>query len=94
MIPFGSYRLTIQRNGFTTFRATVDINSALPLERRVVLAVAGAVNDVRVTGVEPLVDLNAATSAIQIGSEDRATNFVVAGALCARPRRLPAWMAI
>src|ERR1700676_105690 len=62
MLPFGSYRLTIHRNGFATFHATVEITSAVPLERRVSLAVAGTESDVRVTDIEPLVDLNSVSS--------------------------------
>src|SRR5512141_1397285 len=39
-LPFGTYRLHIERAGFDPYTALVEIRSALPLEHRVTMAIA------------------------------------------------------
>ncbi len=69
MLPFGVYQVTIERGGFASYRATVDLHTTVPLEHRVTLAIAGAETEVRVTSLGPLIDLNSTSSAAQIGSK-------------------------
>ncbi len=69
MLPFGIYGVTIERSGFASYRATVDVHSTLPLEFRVTLALAGTESEVKVTSLGPLVDLNAVSGAAQIGAK-------------------------
>src|SRR5579871_6946034 len=39
-LPFGRYRVEVSRGGFATATTLVDIQSAIPLERHIVLDVA------------------------------------------------------
>src|SRR5215831_8034215 len=39
-LPFGRYRLEVSHTGFATHTSLLDIESALPLERHIVLGVA------------------------------------------------------
>lgn len=55
-LPFGSYRIEIRRQGFITYTDVLEINSALPLERRIALALTPLDTQVVVTDSATLVD--------------------------------------
>lgn len=68
MLPFGAYAVTVEQSGFTPYHAVVNVQSTVPLERRVRLALAGVESEIRVSDQGTLVDLNPVATAVQIGS--------------------------
>ena len=66
-LPFGRYRLQVSHDGFATYTALVDIQSALPVEQHVVLSVAPVVAQVRVSPDDTLVDARQSGSVNRIG---------------------------
>jgi hypothetical protein len=69
LIPFGTYQLTVEHQGFTTSHSIVDVHSTIPETRNIRLAVAGIETQIRVNDVSTLVDLHSASSVSQIGLE-------------------------
>src|SRR5215472_3820457 len=78
-LPFGMYRITVSRDGFSPALGTVNIQSALPTTYRVSLSVAPVQAQVSVTAGETLLDPRRAASNQRIGAE----------ALAVRPAALP-----
>ena len=75
-VPFGIYRVVAESSGFAPQAESVDLHSAVPLERTITLRVAGPTTAVQVTS-EPdtIVDPCRPSSIMQIGPrevEDRA----------------------
>jgi outer membrane cobalamin receptor len=68
-LPFGRYRLTVLRIGFTPFSALVDIHSALPIDYPVVLSVAAVQAQVTVNATDTLLDLRRTAASNRIGSD-------------------------
>jgi hypothetical protein len=56
-LPFGAYRLTVSREGFTPASSLVEIRSAIPVEYHVTLAIASVTAAVQVAPAAPLVDV-------------------------------------
>src|SRR5262245_56558116 len=52
-LPFGPYRVIVAAAGFTTFSATVDVRSEIPLRYPVTLTVAPVTATVDVSPAEP-----------------------------------------
>jgi outer membrane cobalamin receptor len=69
LLPFGTYSLTVERSGFTTYHSTIDLHTAIPQDRRVQLAVAGVETQIRVNDLDTSVDLHSASNASQIGTQ-------------------------
>jgi len=69
MLPFGIYRLTVDRSGFASYHSTIDLHTAIPQDRRVQLAVAGVETQIRVNDVDTSIDLHSASNASQIGTQ-------------------------
>ena len=77
-LPFGLYRLIVNRDGFAPFIDSLEIRSAVPADRRAVLHVAAVTTSVNVEGVETLIDPNRTGSVNRIGEEtiaDRVTSL-------------------
>jgi outer membrane receptor protein involved in Fe transport len=57
-VPFGLYRLTIEREGFAPYTSVVDVRSAVPRELRIQLTLGALVSqvNVNVASARPLVD--------------------------------------
>jgi outer membrane receptor protein involved in Fe transport len=55
-VPYGVYRLTVEREGFAGYSAVVDVRSAVPREVPVQLALAALTTDLSVTAERPLID--------------------------------------
>src|ERR1051326_3319743 len=55
-LPFGLYQLTVRRAGFTTYTKLLEIRSALPVELKITLEIAGVDTTVVITEQETLVD--------------------------------------
>jgi outer membrane cobalamin receptor len=68
-LPFGRYRLSVSHAGFTTDVSVVDIASALPIERRLVLSVAPVQSEVSVSVDDTLLDLRQTATVNRIGAE-------------------------
>ncbi|MGB6192122.1 MAG: TonB-dependent receptor [Terracidiphilus sp.] len=68
-LPFGVYRLEVQQSGFQPLSETIDVKSAVPIERRLRLEVARVNIEVKVSGEGTLIDPSAASSVMRIGSE-------------------------
>jgi outer membrane receptor protein involved in Fe transport len=69
MVPFGVYEISVEKSGFRSYHATVDIHSAIPQERQIRLALAGVKTEITVSDRNTLVDLHSAFGPSQIGSE-------------------------
>lgn len=67
-LPFGSYRVSVARDGFATTVRVVELRSAVPAEFRVSVDVAGPDARVVVTAAQSLVDLSQATVVNRIGA--------------------------
>ena len=65
-LPFGSYRLTIEHDGFSTFSGVIQIRSAVPTAFIVRLNIATISTAVKVTAEIPLLDPNRTTSSNRI----------------------------
>lgn len=68
-LPFGSYHVTVSRDGFTTSTGLVEIRSAQPTAYRVTLQVAGLQTQVVVRPEETLLDAGQSGSVQHIGNE-------------------------
>ena len=78
-LPFGVYRITVSRDGFSPAVGTINIQSALPATYHVSLSVAPVQTQVSVTAGETLLDPRRTASNQRIGAE----------ALAVRPAALP-----
>lgn len=77
-LPWGVYRLTISSPGFVKFSELVEVQSAIPRQLAVRLAVAPANTTVQVSGAGTLIDPNSPSSVMHIGSaqiENRVTSL-------------------
>ena len=68
-LPFGVYRLFIERTGFSTHGALLEIRSAVPIEHRVAMTLASVDTAVTVIAADTLLDARQATNAQRLGSE-------------------------
>jgi outer membrane receptor for Fe3+-dicitrate len=68
-LPYGIYQVQIQAPGFAQVSESVEIRSALPLDRTIRLKVASVSESVKVTAPGTLVDPYRAGSVNEIGSE-------------------------
>jgi len=68
-LPFGLYRVRIQHEGFAPYADIVEIRSAIPIERSVTLAIAGAETTIVVSDSGTLIDPHSTGSNNRIGSE-------------------------
>jgi outer membrane cobalamin receptor len=68
-LPFGVYRIQVERAGFAPLSELVEIRSSLPKELRVTLGVAPIETVVTVNESETLIDPHRAGSANRIGSD-------------------------
>jgi len=68
-LPFGRYRMEIAHAGFATYTTLLDIQSTLPVERRVTLALAAVQAQVTVSSEQTLLDERQSSTANRIGSD-------------------------
>ena len=68
-LPFGVYRLQVQRDGFAAFEDAIEFRSAVPKEDQVTLNVATANSSVTVNDTETLVDPHRAGDINLIGKD-------------------------
>jgi hypothetical protein len=68
-LPYGIYQVQIRAPGFAQISETVEIRSALPVERRIGLKVASVSQAVKVTASDTLIDPYSAGSVNEMGSE-------------------------
>ena len=68
-LPYGIYQVQIQAPAFATLSESVDIRSALPLDRTIQLKVASVSESVKVGADATLIDPYRAGSVNQIGAE-------------------------
>src|SRR5437588_11972730 len=69
-LPFGMYRLKIERSGFAPFSALLEIRSEVPLEYPVTLRVAPIETSLTVNDSETLLDPHRTAPAYYIGDEE------------------------
>jgi TonB-dependent receptor-like protein len=77
-LPFGVYRIAVEREGFAPYSGSVEIHSAVPAEFHVKLALASMASTVVVSGQETLIDPYRTMSVNRIGAqtiEDRSTSL-------------------
>ena len=72
-LPFGVYRIRVERAGFAPFSELLEIRSALPRDYRVTLGVAPIETRVVVTESETLLDPHRAASVDRVGPDRLAT---------------------
>jgi outer membrane cobalamin receptor len=78
LLPFGVYRLEVQREGFAPFSDSIEIRSAIPAEYHVTLRIAPMATSVTVNEAETLVDPHRSGSINRIGKDtiaDRTTSL-------------------
>jgi outer membrane cobalamin receptor len=68
-LPFGLYRLEIQRSGFAPLTDSVEVRSSIPTEHHAVLHVATVTSSIEVNDVQTLVDPTRIGSVNRIGDE-------------------------
>lgn len=68
-LPFGPYRLQVERAGFTPFTELLEVRSQVPLERHISLGVAPIETTVTVGGVGTLLDPSSAALVNHIGRD-------------------------
>jgi hypothetical protein len=77
-LPYGVYRLNIEKQGFSSISTTLEIRSAIPVKRTLRLAIAPINTVVQVSDAGTLLDPNRPSSIMQIGSaqiEDRVASL-------------------
>jgi TonB-dependent Receptor Plug Domain len=77
-LPYGVYRLNVEKQGFTSISKTLEVRSAIPVERTLQLAIAPVNTVIQVSGAGTLIDPNRPSSIMQIGStqiEDRVASL-------------------
>jgi TonB-dependent Receptor Plug Domain len=77
-LPYGVYRLNVEKQGFSSISKTLEIRSAIPVERILQLAIVPVNTVVQVSGAGTLIDPNRPASIMQIGStqiEDRVASL-------------------
>jgi hypothetical protein len=67
-LPFGVYRLIVERPGFEPYSGVIDVRSAVPRTLSIQLALAAVATDVTVTTEPPLVDTARAGVTFSIGA--------------------------
>ena len=68
-LPYGMYQVQIQAQGFTAFSGSVEIRSALPLNRTIRLQLASVAESVKVSAGNTLIDPYRAGSVNQLGTD-------------------------
>src|SRR3954465_12957644 len=68
-LPFGTYRVGINRDGFAPVADIVDVRSALPAEHHVRMVLAAVQAQLTVSADSPLIDPHQATSAHRFGPD-------------------------
>jgi hypothetical protein len=68
-LPFGTYQITVTRDGFTPFSTLVEVRSAAPTETRVTLAPAGVTAQVTVRPESTLLDERQTMSVNRVGKD-------------------------
>jgi hypothetical protein len=69
-LPFGSYRLSVTHSGFAALNEAVEIRSAVPLSRELVLSVEAVKTEVTITDSSTLVDTRANNAAYHVGAAE------------------------
>ncbi len=78
LLPFGVYRLEVQREGFASFSDSIEIRSAIPAEYHVILRIAPMSTSVTVNDAATLIDPYSSGSINRIGKDtiaDRVTSL-------------------
>jgi outer membrane cobalamin receptor len=78
LLPFGVYRLEVQREGFASFSDSIEIRSAIPAEYHVTLRIAPMSTSVTVNDAATLIDPYSSGSINRIGKDtiaDRVTSL-------------------
>jgi outer membrane cobalamin receptor len=78
LLPFGVYRLEVQREGFALFSDSIEIRSAVPADYHVTLRIAPMSTSVTVNADETLIDPHRAGTINRIGEDtiaDRVTSL-------------------
>jgi hypothetical protein len=73
-LPYGIYVVRATRSGFAGTLVTVEVRSALPIDRALRMSLSSVKSVVQVNSAEPLIDPHRSSSVMQIGSaqiEDR-----------------------
>jgi hypothetical protein len=68
-LPYGIYQLEVNQPGFARFSETVNIDSSIPVDHTIKLALSTVNQSVNVTAENTLIDPDQAGSVSQIGSE-------------------------
>ena len=68
-LPYGVYRVEVNKPGFAHFAASVEVRSALPVDEKIQLNLASIVTKINVTGASTLIDPANPSSVMQIGAK-------------------------
>lgn len=68
-LPFGTYRVSVTREGFAPFAGVIEIRSALPTPYRVTLDIAAVQSEITVTAGQTLLDPHQAASINRVGAD-------------------------
>ena len=68
-LPFGVYRLEVNRPGFASYSGAVEIRSAIPTELRIQLSVASPQVAVEVRDADTLIDPHRTGTVNRVGAE-------------------------
>jgi outer membrane cobalamin receptor len=74
LLPFGAYRLEVERDGFAHFSDSVEIRSAIPAEYRVTLRITPLNTSVTVNDADTLIDPHRPGTINRIGKDAIAEN--------------------
>src|SRR5829696_68685 len=93
-LPFGTYRITVAREGFAPITGAIEIRSALPTPYRVALSPAAVTAEVTVKPTETLMDPHQIAAVQRIGREtlDRRMAGAPGRALTDLVNTQPGWL--
>jgi hypothetical protein len=69
-LPFGLYRIQVERSGFAPLARTIEIHSAIPVQQNMELSISEPQQTVTVSASDTLLDRDEAGSVNQIGTGD------------------------
>ena len=68
-LPFGAYKIHVEREGFSPFLDSLEVRSVVPIEKRVTLTIAAPSTSVAVSDSDTLIDPHRCGTVYRIGSE-------------------------
>ena len=68
-LPFGVYKIRVEREGFSTFSSSLEVRSAVPVKESIALSIAPLSTSLTVNDADTLIDPHRTGTVYRLGSE-------------------------